>query len=217
MLEQVLQRKDEDEINPFEISGAAALPVNDPTRPVTPAISELGLQAELSASALQQPSIGNSFAEARESLHSFDGRGESGASVDLGMGLAAHTHALLLQRQAAVAGMPLSAINAKLEEFALEHLWDTDGSLADFSSIATSLTGDPSKQCLVGERSGFSAGRSPAAPGALGLGGLPPPPPSVVGVRPGSPGSRSATASVTATGKRDYLREEREAKELAQK
>jgi hypothetical protein len=172
-----------------------------------------GLQAELSANALQQ---GDAQGDAAASGQGYDGEEVLGASVDLGVGLAAHTYAMLKQRQAMVAGMPLGAINAKLEEFALEHVWDADGSLADFSSIASSVPGGPSRPApsVQGGEHGGSPPHRPSGPSGAFAGGLPPPPPSVAGGRPGSPGGRSATASVTATGKRDYLREEREAKEL---
>ena len=65
----------------------------------------------------------------------------SSVTVDLSLGLAVHTHALLRQKCAEVAGLPLGVINARLEEFAFDHVWGADGSLADFSSVAASLGG----------------------------------------------------------------------------
>ncbi len=132
------------------------------------------------------------------------GAGEGEAStVDLAAGLAVHTRALLRAQQAAVAGMPLGAINAHLERFAMEHRWGHDGGLADFSGLAAGAgaagygragAGAPAQ--LAGEP---SQARSAAAAAAVAA-------PAAVAV--------AAQGEAAAAPKRDYLREEREAKEL---
>ncbi|KAJ9514584.1 hypothetical protein QJQ45_016315 [Haematococcus lacustris] len=138
------------------------------------------------------------------------------AEVDLAVGLAAHTFALMRARQAAVAGLPLGVINARLDEFVHEHCWDADGSLADFSSVASSLpkpllpSPGPHRLSSTSVLAGgvqeslvaTSSGNKPVSAAAGSVGG-----------QSGSP--RGQSAAYTASGKRDYLREEREAKELA--
>jgi hypothetical protein len=98
------------------------------------------------------------------------------------------------------AARALRAINARLAAFEAEHVWDEDGGLADFKAAQPRTRPD--------------AAALPAVSGATD-GPAPP-------VRPASPtrsvaasGQSQAAASVTATGHKDYLREERLAKELA--
>lgn len=63
------------------------------------------------------------------------GGGGVGASADLAAGLAVHTRALLTARQAAVAGLALAEIDARLGQYALEHAWGPGGGLADFAAL----------------------------------------------------------------------------------
>ncbi len=51
--------------------------------------------------------------------HSARATEDGAASVDLAAGLAVHTRALLRAQQAAVAGMPLAAIDHHLQRFAM--------------------------------------------------------------------------------------------------
>lgn len=59
----------------------------------------------------------------------------------LRQGLAVHSWAVTRQARAAVAGLPLGVINARLEVLALDHVWDADGSLADFCSVSCASHG----------------------------------------------------------------------------
>jgi hypothetical protein len=199
---------------------APATPLPEDQGPVT--AQDLLAAAAAAAAAAGAGENGGSAGDARPSTgSSLQGEGTVNvltSSIDLARGLAVHTAALLRARQAAVAGMPLGAINARLEEFALEHNWDADGSLADFSSIASSLPGSGS-----GKSGATSGHQQPPAQAGVGSGGsaagakagaaVAGPPSVSLPPRPTSPGSHSTTTAGDGR-QRDYLREAREAKEL---
>ena len=95
--------------------------------------------------------------------------------------------------------LSLAAINARLEKYAMEHEWTHDGALADFGAV------------LDRQPSSVSVGRPPSAVHRSPDAAAPP--------RGGAAGPRSVTAgsTTTAAGQRDYLREARQVKELAER
>ncbi|GIL93239.1 hypothetical protein Vretifemale_20635 [Volvox reticuliferus] len=115
------------------------------------------------------------------------------------------------------AARALRAINARLAAFESEHLWDEHGVLADFKSISSSQQQRGNQQQQPEAEASAGPGSAGAALGTqLSPGGqrTASPPRSLRSVA-GGPAASVAGASVTAGGQRDYLREERLAKELA--
>ncbi|GLC33385.1 hypothetical protein PLESTM_000055600 [Pleodorina starrii] len=138
-----------------------------------------------------------------------------------------------------VAARALRAINARLAAFESEHLWDESGGLADFKSVvAQQQQQQQARKPAILEASagpgsaGGGAAASAATTGAgagptgpvAGAGALPSSsaggarvqsPPRSVRSAAGGPAGSVSGVSITAGGQRDYLREERLAKELA--
>ncbi|KAG1675591.1 hypothetical protein FOA52_014179 [Chlamydomonas sp. UWO 241] len=123
---------------------------------------------------------------------------------------------------ALVPEMSLAALNEKLDAFYLEHEWDEHGGLADFqsmageASVADSVAGSSgAADCGGGARPGSSnAGAASVAGG--GGGGARPGGSNADPSHPTAGRSSAAVSMHTALGKRDYLREAREAKELGE-
>ncbi|KAG2425231.1 hypothetical protein HXX76_013816 [Chlamydomonas incerta] len=122
------------------------------------------------------------------------------------------------------ASRALRAINARLAAFESEHLWDDSGSLADFKSLQTaggaSAAATAARVAAAGPAAAALDTQSPGGPGALVAGargpvGLPPRPPSPTRSAKSVAGGPAASVStVTASGQKDYLREERLTKEM---
>ncbi|EFJ40569.1 hypothetical protein VOLCADRAFT_99621 [Volvox carteri f. nagariensis] len=133
------------------------------------------------------------------------------------------------------AARALRAINARLAAFESEHLWDESGALADFKSVtATQPQPQPQQQGRKPPQLGSEASLGPSpsvvgpVPASAAAAGAPPPaaaaaaagrrthsPPRSVRSAAGGQAASVSGVSVTAGGHRDYLREERLAKELA--
>ncbi|GIL64219.1 hypothetical protein Vafri_18139 [Volvox africanus] len=115
------------------------------------------------------------------------------------------------------AARALRAINARLAAFESEHLWDERGALADFKSITSAQQQGANQQQQPETEASAGPGSAGAAVGAQSVPGgqrAASPPRSLRSVA-GGPAASVTGASVTAGGQRDYLREERLAKELA--
>jgi len=187
LVEAVLARPDTEEVNPFEISLSI--------------IPEEGEDATPTQRAA--PDAASDEAQARP------GSALSSQGEGTGAGTSGTSSRPVSARPAS--GLPLAVINARLEEYAQDHMWDAQGMLADFSAlsnVAAQTAGKPplGKESIVAAPSV----RAPAAVSAV-----------PTAVRPGSPGGRSTrsggTSTHTVNGKRDYLREERENKELVER
>ncbi|KAG2426440.1 hypothetical protein HYH02_014798 [Chlamydomonas schloesseri] len=119
-----------------------------------------------------------------------------------------------------VASRALRAINARLAAFESEHLWDDSGALADFKALPTGASGaggapGAGRVAATDLQSAGSAGVAATGAGTRGPVGLPPRPPSPTRSAKSVAGGPAASVStVTASGHKDYLREERMAKEM---
>ncbi|GLI66889.1 hypothetical protein VaNZ11_010886 [Volvox africanus] len=115
------------------------------------------------------------------------------------------------------AARALRAINARLAAFESEHLWDERGALADFKSISSAQQKGANQKQQPETEASVGPGSAGAAVGVQSSHGgqrAASPPRSLRSVA-GGPAASVTGASVTKTGQRDYLREERLAKELA--
>ncbi|PNW71132.1 hypothetical protein CHLRE_17g747897v5 [Chlamydomonas reinhardtii] len=117
------------------------------------------------------------------------------------------------------ASRALRAINARLAAFESEHMWDDSGSLADFKSLPTAGGVAGAGPAAAGPAAPPGM-QSPSGPGTVAAGargpvGLPPRPPSPTRSAKSVAGGPAASVStVTASGHKDYLREERITKEM---
>jgi hypothetical protein len=151
--------------------------------------------------------------------------------VELALGLALHSRALLRAQQAAVAGMALAEIDAHLERLAAGHQWTAEGQLADFAALRaapgmvqqhSSVGGGGEEESEVAasrRRTNDSTARvgggGPVRVGGAGGGGGGSN--GGVGVTASAPSVRSGSTATHVSKRRDYLREDREARELVQR
>jgi hypothetical protein len=120
---------------------------------------------------------------------------------------------------AAVRPMSLAAINARLNQYALEHEWTSDGGLADFGAVLHNsvASGDTTGREVTGAASA-GPGR-PTSPQSMrgqqvvAGSSTSQPTPLISAAHTGS----EAGSTMRGNGKRDYLREQRQAKEVAER
>ena len=200
-MEAVLARGEDDEVNPFDVSFALVEAEEDED---------------------EDDGGGGGEAEARgaESSERHDGGPtDAGSSSGCSKPASALLGGGAEARGRAEKPLSLAAINARLERYAMEHEWTSDGALADFGAVLARQTSEavsssgrpPSSSSAVMHRhhhhhAAAAAAAVPAATPAAG----------------GAAATRSCISAggrstATVAGQRDYLREARQVKELAER